>query len=86
MTSPTDDFAGMLDRARAGSREALGQILDACRAYLVVIARAGRDPALQAKANPSDMVQETFLEAQRDFTNSAGIPRTSCGRGWPVAA
>ena len=70
--SPFNDFAVMLYRARAGSREALGQILEACRAYLQTVARAKRDPALQAKAGASDLVQETFLEAQRDFDQFKG--------------
>jgi len=72
MTPPIDDFADLLSRARAGSRETLGQILDACRAYLMVVARANLDAVLQAKAGASDLVQETFLEAQRDFAQFRG--------------
>jgi RNA polymerase sigma-70 factor (ECF subfamily) len=41
--------------------------LEACRAYLLGIAGEELDPELQAKGGASDMVQETFLEAQRDF-------------------
>jgi RNA polymerase sigma-70 factor, ECF subfamily len=70
--SPFNDFAVLLYRARAGSREALGQILEACRAYLQTVAGAKCDPALQAKAGASDLVQETFLEAQRDFAQFKG--------------
>jgi RNA polymerase sigma-70 factor, ECF subfamily len=73
MMSPFDDFDGLLHRARAGSREALGQILEACRVYLYMIAGAKRDLALQAKADASDLVQETFLEAQRDFSQFNGV-------------
>jgi RNA polymerase sigma-70 factor (ECF subfamily) len=71
--SPFNDFAVLLHRARAGSREALGQILEACRAYLYTVAGAKRDFALQAKASDSDLVQETFLEAQRDFAQFKGV-------------
>src|SRR5262249_36849525 len=53
--------------ARAGSREALGQALEACRRYLLQVAQQELDAGLRAKASPSDLVQETFLEAQRDF-------------------
>lgn len=56
-----------LTAARAGSQEALGQALEACRRYLLQIAQQEIDPALQAKGGASDIVQETFLEAQRDF-------------------
>lgn len=56
-----------LTAARAGSQEALGQALESCRRYLLEIARQELDPALQSKGGASDVVQETFLEAQRDF-------------------
>jgi RNA polymerase sigma-70 factor (ECF subfamily) len=61
-----------LSQARAGSREALGQALDACRGYLLLIAQEQLDPTLQAKGGASDLVQETFLEAQRDFSRFHG--------------
>src|SRR3984957_13210721 len=56
-----------LPKARAGSSEALGQVLEACRGYLLLIAQQELDPALQAKGGASDLVQQAFLEAQRDF-------------------
>jgi RNA polymerase sigma-70 factor (ECF subfamily) len=61
------DAADHLRAARAGSREALGQLLEACRAYLLSIANQGLGSDLQAKGGASDLVQETFLEAHRDF-------------------
>jgi hypothetical protein len=57
----------LLAAARRGSREALGQSLEACRRYLLAIADRQLDQDLQAKGGASDLVQETFLEAQRDF-------------------
>jgi RNA polymerase sigma-70 factor (ECF subfamily) len=61
-----------LAAARAGSREALGQVLVLSRGYLLEIARRelGRD--LQPKGGASDLVQETFLEAHRDFGRFEG--------------
>jgi RNA polymerase sigma-70 factor (ECF subfamily) len=56
-----------LSDARAGSREALGRLLEACRGYLLLIARQELEPELQAKGGASDLVQQTFLEAQRDL-------------------
>jgi RNA polymerase sigma-70 factor (ECF subfamily) len=67
MTEPPHDAARWLPAARAGSREALGKVLEAARQYLVSIARQELDPDLRAKNSPSDLVQETFVEAQRAF-------------------
>jgi RNA polymerase sigma-70 factor (ECF subfamily) len=66
------DVAQWLAEARAGSREALGQALEACRAYLLLIAGQELDSDLQAKGGASDLVQETFFEAQRDFARFQG--------------
>jgi RNA polymerase sigma-70 factor (ECF subfamily) len=61
-----------LTEARAGSTAALGQALEACRAYLLLIAREEIQPQLRSKGGSSDLVQETFLEAQRDFAQFQG--------------
>src|SRR5262245_3638614 len=73
MTSdPSEGAATWLPAARAGSREALGRALDACRAYLLGIADGELDDDLRAKGGASDIVQQTFLEAQRDFAAFRG--------------
>src|SRR4051812_46159075 len=72
MPRPDDRNIVSIRRARAGSHEALGQLLDGCRGYLLRIARDELDPRLQAKGGASDLVQETFLEAQRDFAAFTG--------------
>jgi RNA polymerase sigma-70 factor (ECF subfamily) len=72
MAQPPRDAAHDLPAARAGSREALGQVLEACRAYLLRIANEGLSDDLQAKGGASDLVQETFLEAHRDFARFQG--------------
>src|SRR5580704_17905215 len=66
------DAAPWLPAARAGSSEALGQVLEACRGYLLLIAQQELDATLQAKGGASDLVQQTFLEAQRDFSGFQG--------------
>lgn len=58
--------------AQAGCQQALGATLEACRHYLLWIARREIDPDLQAKGGASDLVQETFLEARRDFAQFQG--------------
>src|SRR6516162_6479595 len=66
------DAALRLAAARTGSSEALGQALQACRGYLLLLAKRELDPDLRAKGGASDLVQETFLEAQRDFAHFHG--------------
>jgi len=66
------DFACRLAEARAGSLEALGWLWTECRNYLLLVANEKLDPALGAKVSPSDLVQETFLEAQRDLGQFGG--------------
>src|SRR5262245_40328741 len=59
------EFVARLAMARAGEGEALGRVLDSCRGYLLMIARQELDAGLQAKGGASDLVQETFVDAQR---------------------
>jgi RNA polymerase sigma-70 factor (ECF subfamily) len=67
MPRSDDPTIRLIRQARAGSHEALGRLLDGCRRYLLRIASEDLDPRLRAKGGASDLVQETFLEAQRDF-------------------
>lgn len=53
--------------ARKGSEAALGTLLESYRNYLRVLARAEIGRRLQGKLDASDIVQETFLEAHRNF-------------------
>jgi RNA polymerase sigma-70 factor (ECF subfamily) len=62
----------LLLEARAGSTAALGELLETCRAYLLVVARHELRAPLQAKLDPADLVQETFIEATRDFADFRG--------------
>jgi RNA polymerase sigma-70 factor (ECF subfamily) len=61
--------ARLMGLARHGSRSAIGQLLEAYRPCLLSIAAAEFDSDLKAKAGPSDLVQETFIDAQRDFAS-----------------
>ncbi len=77
MTETRADAAQWLPAARAGSSEALGQVLETCRGYLLLIAQQELDQTLQAKAGASDLVQQTFLEAQRDFGGFQGTTQAA---------
>ncbi len=58
--------------ARQGSHDALGQALESCRLYLLMIAENEISTGIRAKGGASDLVQQTFLEAQRDFHQFGG--------------
>ena len=58
--------------ARCGTDEALGQLLECCRQYLLSVANAEFDVDLRTKGGASDLVQETFLEAVRIFDRFHG--------------
>jgi len=52
------------DGVNSASEDA-GQLLEGCRQYLLMIANEVIGTQLQAKLGASDLVQDTFLEAQR---------------------
>jgi RNA polymerase sigma-70 factor, ECF subfamily len=65
----------ILTDARAGSPQALGHALEAYRGYLLLMAEKKLGADVRSKAGASDLVQETFLEAQRDFGRFRGKTR-----------
>jgi RNA polymerase sigma-70 factor (ECF subfamily) len=62
----------LLQRAKVGDLPALGPLLEHYRAYLTVLARVQIGRRLQGKADASDVVQEAFLGAYRDFPQFRG--------------
>jgi len=70
-SAPPDPVA-LLQAARTGDREALGRLLELYRNYLRLLARLQVGRRLQGKADPSDLVQEAFLAAQRNFEQFRG--------------
>jgi len=73
MTNGETTVAGLLARARGGDREALDHLFGACRGYLRVLARARLESWLQAKVDPSDLVQQSMLDAFRGFGQFQGV-------------
>src|SRR5260370_34071217 len=71
-TSATPDAEQLVCLARAGDGRALGRLLELYRNYLTMLARLQIGRRLQGKADASDLVQETFLEAYRDFGQFQG--------------
>ena len=62
----------LLAEARLGRGDCLGALLELYRNYLYLLARTQIDLHLQARVNPSDLVQETFLQACRHFCRFRG--------------
>jgi RNA polymerase sigma-70 factor (ECF subfamily) len=69
---PPDQFACWLHAARAGDADALGRLLESCRHYLELVAGRKLANDLRVKVGASDLVQETFLEAQQGFARFHG--------------
>jgi RNA polymerase sigma-70 factor (ECF subfamily) len=73
MTNAIDpDPEQLLHQAKAGNDPALGQLLELYRTYLAVLARVQIGRRLQGKVDASDLVQEAFLGAYRDFPQFRG--------------
>src|SRR5437763_5408525 len=72
MTRSAADAGQWLPAARGGSSEALGELLEACRGYLLLVAQRELALDLQAKGGASDLVQETLLDAVRAFPRFQG--------------
>jgi len=62
----------MLAAAREGTNQDVGELLEATRKYLLLIANRSLDAQLQQKVAPSDLVQETFIDAHRNFRKFSG--------------
>jgi len=68
----SSDPGNLLVKARLGGEAARGALLEAYRAYLDLLARVEIGRRLRTKLDASDVVQETFLEAHRNFANFRG--------------
>jgi RNA polymerase sigma-70 factor (ECF subfamily) len=68
MVSPPE----LIERAKQGDPQAAADLLEGYRNYLRLLARLHIDRQLQAKMDPSDLVQETCLEASCHLTSFRG--------------
>lgn len=62
----------LLNQAIQGNNDALGELLEDYRAYLTVLAQRYMDNRLRGRLDASDVVQITFMEAQRDLGSFRG--------------
>lgn len=75
------DLEELLRLARLGEEEALGQLLQGFRPYLLRIANSEVPGGLQAKVGPSDVVQEALVEALKCFARFQGLTLAEL-QGW----
>jgi len=68
----TPSIAPLVQQAQAGCSAAIGSLLEAARSYLLLQAEHELPLALRAKVGPSDIVQETAIDAHRDFLRFRG--------------
>ena len=62
----------LIERAQQGDAECRERLFGLCRSYLGFAARAQLETWLRAKVDASDLVQQTMLEAHRDFDRFHG--------------
>jgi RNA polymerase sigma-70 factor, ECF subfamily len=71
-TEVHDNPEVLLAEARSGSPESLGRLLQHYSNYLRLLASTQLDEKLRARFSASDVVQDTFYEAHRDFAEFRG--------------
>jgi RNA polymerase sigma-70 factor (ECF subfamily) len=62
----------LYEAKRGGSREQ-GKLLALYTNYLKIMAQSQLDRRIRRRVSPSDLVQETLLEAHRDFSSFRGV-------------
>jgi RNA polymerase sigma-70 factor, ECF subfamily len=65
-------YSGLIEGARRGDAECREKLFALCRSYLGFAARSQVETWLRRKVDASDLIQETMLEACRDFDRFDG--------------
>lgn len=72
------DISDLIEAARRGAPDAIGRIFEAARSHLLHLAEQELPAELRAKVGPSDLVQETAVDVQRDFLQFTGTTAEEC--------
>lgn len=67
-----ESLEGLIQGAQQGDDECREELFTLCRDYLGLMARAQIESCIRAKVDASDLVQQTLLEAYRDFDHFTG--------------
>ena len=70
--SISDREVSLLSNARGGANSSLGELMLVYRDYLFALADDELGSDLKVKASASDLVQDSFVEAKRDFRQFTG--------------
>jgi RNA polymerase sigma-70 factor (ECF subfamily) len=62
-----DETLELVSRARSGRGEAFEALFDRHRSYLLRVVQLRLDGRVRSRVDPSDVVQETYMEAHRRF-------------------
>src|SRR5271170_6731307 len=77
MTDDTNNLDDLINQAAAGDQEALAQVFALYRERLRRMVRLRMDRRLQGRLDPSDVLQEAFLEATQrlpEFQAQLNLP------------
>ncbi|MCA9170231.1 MAG: sigma-70 family RNA polymerase sigma factor [Planctomycetales bacterium] len=66
------EIGELIGQAKSGDPDALGCLFDVYQSYVRLVARIEFDLRLAPKIAPSDIAQETFLQAKRSFPHFLG--------------
>src|SRR5256885_14580557 len=75
MTDPANESSDLLRRAGEGDTAALGALLEEHRKRLRRMVRLRLDPRLQGRVDPSDVLQEAFLQAAQRLAQYLREPK-----------
>lgn len=73
----TGEVETLIASARGGDGEAMGQLLESYRNYLMLLVQVRVGHRLQSKVDPADVVQDTFLRASGQFDTFRGDSEAS---------
>jgi RNA polymerase sigma-70 factor (ECF subfamily) len=74
MSGPASDTDLLLERARGGDQQAAAELFDRHRVRLKHMVRLRMDRRLQGRVDPSDVLQETYLDLTRRMPEYAANP------------
>ena len=75
------DWQTLIEKARDGDDDALGQLVSRVYQYLIHIVRGEQNVCFQSKFGASDIVQQSMIEAHQSFQQFNGCTEVEL-RGW----